>query len=187
MRLVAFIKQYKVAIVIMAGLLVGTAYANISVKYYNANPALFSMDFLAVYEEVQVNSFSLWQYVFSTRIRDFLAVIILSFTNLRKIAVNGYIAYFGIITGAMISYAVMNHGATGVWVYLLSVLPQYTLYIIAYSILYSVKYEERIRGKNYIRKCVLTVFLIVSLVFAGTYVEAYVNPAVMRWVYGRMW
>ncbi len=187
MNLSYVVKKYKVAIIIMAGLLLGTAYANIGVKYWGMSPKMFSNDFLAVYEEVEVNSFSLWQYVFGTRFKDFLAVLILSFTNLRKVAVNGYIAYFGIVTGGMISFAVMNHGATGVWIYLLSVLPQYILYIIAYRVIYMIGHEERVRSGNDIRKHIFMVIFIISLVFAGTYVEAYINPAIMRWVYSWMW
>ena len=171
----------------MAGLLIGTAYANITVKYLSVKPTIFGYEFLAAYEEVEVNSFSLWQYVFGTRFRDFAAVLIMCFTNLRKGAVNAYITYFGIVTGAMISFAVMNHGTAGMWIYLLSVLPQYILYILAFKVVYTIGTEERRNGVNDVKKYIFMVLFIISLVFAGTYVEAYVNPMVMRWVYSWMW
>ncbi len=187
MRTADIVKQYKVPIILILGLIAGTIYVNLSVKYFNMSPQMFSCEFFAVYEEVEVNAFFLWQYVFTTRFRDFIAIGIFCFTNLRKIVVNIYIAYFGALSGAMISFAVMNYGVVGVWIYLLSVLPQYILYIVAYRVVYSIGMGGCTQSTNDVKKYIFMVLFIVSLVFAGTYVEAYVNPLIMRWMYSLLW
>ena len=82
--LVKTIDKYKFAIFIFLGIVLGTLYANISVKYNAGYVDTFGSDYLALYEEVTVDGFKLWQYVCRTRIRDFTLLCIIGFTAICK-------------------------------------------------------------------------------------------------------
>lgn len=187
MKIGVWVNKRTIPVLILLGILIGTAYANISVKYLNMRPEAFSNTFLAAYEEVEVNVMYLWRYIFKTRFRDYIVLAVLSFTNLSRVAVCVYAAYFGMALGSMISFAVMYYGLAGILVYIASIVPQYMLYIYAYVLLYKMVHNNTNCGCINTKKSILTVIVAGTTVFMGTYLEARVNPMLMRWVYSVLW
>lgn len=173
---VKFIERYKFVIVIFFGILIGTVYANISVKFNTSYANVLNSSYLALYNDVTVDSFKLWQYVCKTRLRDFALLCILGMTAVSKPAFLLYLIYIGISVGTLISYAVMNFHFGGVVVYLITVFPQCILYIVTIYIILRLMYDKK---KN-IKNLWLAVIIAVIILLFGTYAEAYVNPWIIK-------
>ena len=167
------------AIFIFLGIVLGTLYANISVKYNAGYVDTFGSDYLALYEEVTVDGFKLWQYVCRTRIRDFTLLCIIGFTAICKPAFIFYLIYIGVSAGAFISYAVMNYNIGGVGIYLLSVFPQYILYTVSVALLIKLLYKKTPNSPG-IKNTWLVIMIAAVIMLIGTYLEAYINPYVLK-------
>ena len=170
-------------LILLLGIVLGTAYANLSLRMGWGKWDLFDSSFLTAYADITVNSMILWQYVLRTRIKDFILLSVLGMTRFCRPVLIAYLVYLGICAGALVSSAVMHFGVIGVMVYLASVLPQYLFYGIALWFLYRILYKRNARLSNI--GIVLSVALIVLLV--GTYTEAYINPAVLKRLYGYLY
>ncbi len=175
----SFVVRYRVALVIFAGIMVGTLYANLLVSYGKGQALVFNSGFLATFDEVSINGTYLWQYVCKTRLKDFVLLFIIGHTKIGKVAFNVYLAYIGISAGALISFAVMHYNVAGVLIYLVSVMPQYIFYGISLWFLMKMIYNSEIRIQNKI----IIVIIAVMLLIAGTYMEAYVNPELLKRLY----
>lgn len=174
-----FFARYRVALVIFAGILAGTIYANVLVSYGKGQALVFNSGFLATFDEVSINGTYLWQYVCKTRLKDFALILIIGHTKIGKVAFNVYLAYIGISAGALISFAVMHYNVAGVLIYFVSVMPQYIFYGISLWFIMKMIYNTEIRTQNKI----VIVIIAIMLLIAGTYMEAYVNPEMLKKLY----
>lgn len=174
-----FFVSYRAALMIFAGILAGTIYANILVTYGKGQAMVFNSGFLATFDEVSINGTYLWQYVCKTRLKDFALLFIIGHTKLGKVAVNIYLAYVGMSAGALISFAVMHYNVAGVLIYLVSVMPQYIFYGISLWFVMKMIYNIDIKMRN---RIIITVIAFMLLI-AGTYLEAYANPELLRKLY----
>lgn len=177
--LIKTIEKYKFAIFIFGGIVLGTLYANLSVKYNAGYVDTFGSDYLALYGEVTVDGFKLWQYVCRTRIRDFGLLCIIGFTAICKPAFIFYLVYIGISAGAFISYAVMRYNMGGVAIYLLSVFPQYILYIVSVGLLIKLLYNKNPNAPS-TKNVWIVIAAAAVIMLVGTYLEAYINPYILR-------
>lgn len=174
-----WLSDYKFVLIMLAGIILGTGYVNLSVRMGWHTWDVFSSDFLASYADVTVNSMLLWQYVLRTRVKDFLLLSVLGITALCRPTLIAYLLYIGACMGALISSAVMHFGMTGLVIYLVSVLPQYIFYGTALYFLYKILYKRTARLTQV--GIVLSIALAVLLV--GTYTEAYMNPLLLKKLY----
>jgi len=73
----------------------------------------------------------------------------------------------------------MHYNVAGVLIYLVSVMPQYIFYGISLWFLMKMIYNSEIKIQNKI----IIVIIAVMLLIAGTYMEAYVNPELLKRLY----
>lgn len=163
----------------LIGILIGTGYANLSVRMGWKSWDVFSSSYLSSYADTTVNSTLLWQYVIHTRGRDFILLSILGLTALCRPALMTYLLYIGACAGALVSSAVLYYGAGGLLIYSVSVLPQYVFYGAALYLMYKILYRRTANFKNI--GIVLGIALVLML--AGTYTEAYINPGMLKKLY----
>lgn len=171
--------RYKVALVLFCGIAAGTAYANLIVKYGISRPQVFNSGYLATFEEVSINGMYLWQYVCKTRFRDFFLLLLLGHTKMGRVTAMLYLGYIGVCAGALISFAVMYYNLSGVLVYLVSVMPQYILYAASLWFVLKLVYNRGYMTRNKIMIAAIAFIILL----AGTYLEAYVNPELLRRIY----
>lgn len=179
MKVKEFILEYKFVIVMFLGIVVGTLYTNLSGTTGNVKWNVFNSDYLANYSDITVNSMILWQYVIKSRVRDFFLIVLLGLTALCKPFLLLYLFYVGICCGALISVAVMHYGGMGILMYLASILPQYILYGISMYFLYRILYKRTARLKN----IGIVIGIAAVLLVIGTYLEAYLNPIILKNLY----
>ncbi|MFR1766083.1 MAG: stage II sporulation protein M [Lachnospira sp.] len=171
--------RYRFLLLILAGVVFGTCYANLMYKYGTYNKNIFTDDFLSVYDEVTINSLILWGYVCKNRLKDFLLMIILGLTGLCKPVFIAVFVMLGICSGTLLSFDVMRYGFTGILIYVVSIFPQYIFYMTALYIMVKAMYK-----KNFHRtKMWLLIVLAFIIVIIGTYFESYVNPVILKNIY----
>lgn len=179
MNLKIIVNRYKFLLLVLMGVVLGTCYANLIYKYGTYGKSIFTDDFLAVYDEVTINSLILWGYVCKNRLKDFLLMIILGLTGLRKPVFVTLFVLLGICSGVLLSFEVMRYGFTGILIYVISIFPQYIFYLTALYIMVKTMYQKKI----YNAKMWLLIILAFIIVIIGTYFESYVNPLVLKKIY----
>ena len=170
--------KYRYVLVLLTGVLAGSVYVNLFRNTNATSLGVYGSDYLSAYAEVTVNNVMLWRYVLQSRIRDFLLICLIGITTLKKPAFYIYMVFIGACMGMLISTAVMRYGVIGILIYICSIVPQYILYAIALWLLYRLFYVQDMHEK----KWWLLVWAFI-LVLLGTYMEAYVNPFILRILY----
>lgn len=179
MKVKEFLETYKFVIVMFIGIVLGTIYANLTKGFGNEKWNVFNSAYLSNYSDITVNSMILWQYVLKSRLRDFFLVCLFGLTHLCRPFLLLYLMFLGICAGSLLSVAVMHYGGFGILIYLASVLPQYIFYAIALYFLYRILYKRTARMKN----IVIVIGIAAVVLLVGTYVEAYLNPVILKNLY----
>lgn len=179
MKVKAFLLRYRFSIMIFVGILIGTCYVNLAYRFQIAIPEVYDGNYLSRYADVTMNHYSLWKYIIKYRVRDFAIIGIMGLTVLRRHMISLYLIYIGACAGMLISTSVMYYGFAGLGVYLSSVLPQYIFYGIALYFLYKIFYMHGLKWKN----AAIILSITILLLFTGTYVEAYLNPELLKKLY----
>ncbi len=170
--------KYRCIMIIAAGILAGTCFANIS-KTFCLSWGIFNSSYFANYNDITVNSVMLWQYIAKNRLQNIAAVTLFGLTRFRKLFLSIYLVYIGACFGTFLSIAIMRFGIAGILIYILSVLPHYIFYGLAVYILYNLLLRRQICRKN---KIVLFIVVLCAMA-AGTYCEAYINPYIIKKLY----
>lgn len=130
---------------------------------------------LITQSEVILEEF-IWYVV---RARAVLCVILFLplFTKNKRRMVNLYLCIFAFLAGGLCVASVLEQGFYGIFILVASLMPQYFLYGLAWSILFLYCYHYP-KVKMNITKMV--VFLLFYL--AGIVLEIYVNPMILKFV-----
>lgn len=120
----------------------------------------------------------LWQNVVSTRFRDFAIIMILGFTRYYEIWLSIYLLFEGVLSGLLAGMALASWGGIGILVFAGSLLPHYIIYIAAVMLML-----HFFQKKNYnIKNTAATIGFVIILVIVGTFVEAFINPYLQKWI-----
>ena len=159
----------------MAGFLVGILYANIISRQYVTVSGVFNEYYLRQYMITEIVAEEYIWYILPMRAGPFLALAVLGYTKLKKIAVIAYLLWTGFSVGMIAVTAVIQMGMRGILLFLAGIMPQFLFYILAYTVvlwyLYTYPDAKWNSGK--------TVFVILTLIM-GILMEVYVNPGLMR-------
>ena len=168
------------------GLLVGIIVINIGKGILLGETGLFDEYTLYHMKYMTVDSNALFSYILRKRIGRMLMLAVLSTTYLGLVACMGAAFWYGICAGAFLSSLALRYGLKGILLAVISLFPQYLLYIPAVLLLL-VWCEELFRGiyvrgefsaqdKGFLLKKLGRLLLLLSLATAGCLLEGYLNP-----------
>ena len=71
------------------------------------------------------------RYIFAMRLKEYIGLWLVLLTPAAITGIYVFMAVVGISTGMMVSVSVMNMGVKGMFIYAVSLLPQYIIYAAA--------------------------------------------------------
>lgn len=172
------------------GFCLGVFIMNIGKGILLEGTGLFDEDTLYHMKYMTVDSNALFCYVLRKRILWILAIIVIATTYLGLFACRGLVLWYGMSVGAFLSALTIRYGIKGILLAVVSIFPQYILYVPAYLALLSLC-EELYRGIYYrqgefdlhdkrgmMRKAT-RLFGILFVIVIGCALEGYVNSALL--------
>lgn len=102
-------------LVVLAGLIAGSLFANIYCNDNVSELGVFHFDFIEKMQSMNVQGSALFQYVLSERLKWWGIVGILALTSLNHLVMFFYPLVFGFMTGTACSMMVMVYGIRGVF------------------------------------------------------------------------
>lgn len=169
------------------GLVVGIFVLNVGKKYFLERTGLLDEDTLYQMKYMTVNSAELFWYVFRKRILGVLLLLVASTTYLGVVACRGIVVWYGCSAGIFLAALLARYGLKGVLLAVVSVFPQYVLYVPAMflllrwcEVLFRGIYFRSGEGVAEDKKTAMAragkIFLIIIAVAVGCLLESYVNP-----------
>ncbi len=183
-----------------AGILIGSVFANFFCAGGEDKTGIFGKYFLEQYKSVSVDNKELFLYSFWNRLKELTVVLLLCMTSMGMLVPELYLAYQGLVVGILISLYVVQYGAGGVLLYLMSIFPHYLTYGIFVILLagcgkelyerMSARRERKIRGEKgqkenggtHLLQTFRCVLVLLFLNMLTSYLETFVNLRIMRHV-----
>lgn len=174
--------------VFCVGLLAGIILLNIGRGILLEGTGLFDEDTLSRMKYMTVDSNALFCYVLRKRVGRLAVLAILSTTYLGLAACLGLTFWYGMSAGAFLSALVLRYGLKGLALAVISLLPQYLIYIPAALLLlvwcetlYSCIYgrggrDASMEDRGFLLKKAGRLAGITLAVTAGCLLESHVNP-----------
>ena len=145
--------------------------------------------FLNKFEYMKIESASLFTFILEKRMKIYIILVIGGVTSFGCLMAYGYTTWLGVSTGAFMSICILRMGMMGILVSLVSLLPQYLIYVPIYIFLIwriqenqqlfgnctGKKEKQRVWVKYFILMLVAGVVLL-----AGIFLESNVNPFLMK-------
>ncbi|MCM1468322.1 MAG: hypothetical protein NC086_09250 [Alistipes sp.] len=103
-----------VGLVILAGLVAGSLFANIYCNDHVSELGVFQFDFIEKMQRMNVQGGDLFRYVLSVRLKWWLGIGVLALTSVNGVIVFLYPLAFGFSVGTVCSMTVMVYGIKGV-------------------------------------------------------------------------
>ena len=174
------------------GLLSGIILMNVGKSILLENTGLFDEDTLYQMKYMTVDSSALFCYILRKRIGKLLILAVLSTTYLGLAACVGTVFWYGCSAGILISSLSMRYGVKGIMLAVVSIFPQYLLYVPAMVVMLgwcetvfrgiyhrnSGGYEALDKGFM-IQKAGQLVAIILAMI-AGCLLEGYMNPHLLK-------
>ena len=169
------------------GLVVGIFVVNLGKSFLLDNTSLLDEATLYQMKYMTVDNNALFWYVFRRRIFCVLFLLIASTTYLGLVVCRGVVVWYGFSAGVFLATLTVRYGIKGVLLAVVSVFPQYILYVPMLLMLL-VLCEQLFRGIYYRNGDVVTedkkttmtrsgkVFLIIMVMAVGCLLESYINP-----------
>lgn len=178
----------------MAGLLAGILIMNFGKSILLESTGLLDEYTLYHMKYMTVDSSALFYYVLRLRMKTFILLVILATTYLGLVICAGTAFVYGLSTGAFLSALLVRYGLKGIVFAVLSVFPQYLLYIPAMAAL--LLWCERLNRSIYFKsgflleadaamttpKRIVQLIVILGGILLGCIAESFMNPKVMDWL-----
>ena len=178
----------------MAGVLVGILIMNLGKSILLTDTGLLDEYTLYHMKYMTVDSSALFYYVLRLRIKTFVMLVILATTYLGMVICVGTAFGYGLSTGAFVSALLVRYGLKGIVFAVLSVFPQYLLYIPSMTTL--LLWCERLNRNIYFKsglilesngpmptpKRIVQLLVILGGILLGCVAESFMNPKVMEWL-----
>lgn len=178
----------------MAGVLVGILIMNLGKSILLTDTGLLDEYTLYHMKYMTVDSSALFYYVLRLRIKTFVMLVILATTYLGMVICVGTAFGYGLSTGAFVSALLVRYGLKGIVFAVLSVFPQYLLYIPSMTAL--LLWCERLNRNIYFKsglilesngpmptpKRIVQLLVILGGILLGCVAESFMNPKVMEWL-----
>lgn len=171
------------------GFLIGIIIGNFLIPQAGGEAGIMSAYFLDKFEYMEIEYSSLFMYILNERMKIYITLVIFGVTVFGCVLAYGYTAWLGISTGAFMSICILRMGIIGIVVGLVSLLPQYLIYVPVYVFLLwrirengqmlnfsmTKKEKQRMWIKYFIMMFVAGVILVL-----GIFLESNVNPFLMK-------
>lgn len=168
------------------GFVLGILVMNIGKSIFLKETGLFDEYTLYQMRYMTVDSNALFCYIFRKRISRMLALTVISTTYLGFVACMGTSLWYGMSAGVFLTTLTLRYGVKGILLAIVSMFPQYLLYVPAVLALLS-WCEELFRGiytrgeynmsdKKLLVKKAGRLVVILSVITLGCLLEGYVNP-----------
>ena len=178
----------------MAGVLVGILIMNLGKSILLTDTGLLDEYTLYHMKYMTMDSSALFYYVLRLRIETFVMLVILATTYLGMVICVGTAFGYGLSTGAFVSALLVRYGLKGIVFAVLSVFPQYLLYIPSMTAL--LLWCERLNRNIYFKsglilenngpmptpKRIVQLLVILGGILLGCVAESFMNPKVMEWL-----
>lgn len=172
----------------------GIILVNIIASEYLSEMGMFGDYFLMQFKSVELNTQSLFFYVFEKRMLFLIFLFVVGFTSIGCICSYICIGWFGLCSGLLLSLAAKEQGVIGMFICFLGVMPQFIIYVpFGYLFLkkmYRISSQLHFQNtagmleRGYKRQIILSYFLVflltVVLYFIGVLLESYVNPVILK-------
>lgn len=177
----------KILFLFGVGFILGIILGNFFLGNLENEAGVMSSYFLGKFEYLEIDNGQLFFYVLSERSKVFFALAILGITSIGYWCMGVYTLWMGSSIGCFFSICVMRMGVVGLGIGVLSLFPQYLVYVPVYIILFlSIrKMEERKNYMNNDGKKKLLVYMVIVVVCAlvmlfGVFLESYVNSYLLK-------
>ena len=167
------IKKYFV-LFYMFGFLAGILSANFIAGEYLADLGIFHEFFMEQYMQTPIDNSEYFWYLLRLRITPLVILGLAGCTKFRKAAVLLFLMWTGLLSGLILTVAVMQRGFGGILL-CLGVLPQLPLYTAGYLILLWFLFCYPKRTWSAVKTICFFLFMAVGLIL-----ECTVNPVLMR-------
>lgn len=174
----------------LAGFVAGVLYITVFGKEVVHQTSLLSPYFFSKYERLEFAPEELFLYTFKSRLSTFLILWLTGLTVLGTLAAYGYLIWIGAALGITMTTAAMKMGLPGIILCIAGSLPHFVLYVPAvYWILKKIcemsgnqdrKFRQWNSGKKQLFSYVITGIFGILLLFAGAFLESYVNPFFLK-------
>lgn len=181
-------REYRIYInLFCAGMIVGIFLLSLGKAFLLEHTSLLDEDTLYQMKYMTVDNKALFWYVFRRRIFGVIFLLVVSTTYLGMVACRGTALWYGFSAGVFVSTLIARYGLKGILLAIVSIFPQYLLYMPA-MIMLLVWCEAFFRGiyyhgvdsgtedKKTAMKRARKVFLIIVIMAVGCLMESYINP-----------
>lgn len=183
-------KADKAALFFAAGLLLGFLTINIGKGAWLIDTGLFDEDTLYQMKYMTVDSGALFCYILRKRTCVLLVLSVAATTYLGMAVCMGAACWYGFSAGVFLSALLLRYGIKGIVLAVVSVFPQYLLYVPAfwlflkwaehlYRSIYSRSAAYDASDKGFALKKLGKLALILVLTALGCLLEGYVNPRLL--------
>lgn len=159
----------------MFGFLAGILSANFIAGEYLADLGIFHEFFMEQYMQTPIDNSEYFWYLLRLRITPLVILGLAGCTKFRKAAVLLFLMWTGLLSGLILTVAVMQRGFGGILLCLVGVLPQLPLYTAGYLILLWYLFCYPKRTWSAVKTICFFLFMAVGLIL-----ECTVNPVLMR-------
>lgn len=184
--------QRNILALFCVGLLAGILVINIGKSILLESTGLFDEDTLYRMKYMTVDSSALFCYILRKRIGRLLILAVLSTTYLGLVACMGTVFWYGMSAGILLASLTVRYGVKGIMLAVLSVFPQYLIYVPAMFVMLAWcetvfrgiynrsggGYEAMDRGFLF-HKAGQFVAIIAAMI-AGCLIEGYINPYLLK-------
>lgn len=171
------------------GFLVGIIIGNFLIPQAGGEAGIMSAYFLDKFEYMEIEYSSLFMYILNQRMKIYITLVIFGVTAFGCVLAYGYTTWLGISTGAFMSICILRMGILGILVGVVSLLPQYLIYVPVYVfVLWRIRENGQIlsfsmakkeRQRMWIKYFIMMFAAGVILVL-GIFLESNVNPFLMK-------
>lgn len=176
-----YIRKHLYHILLWTGMITGVIVANIYIKYTGKN-IFADNDFLSVYENMDIASKTLWEYILSSRMKLWVFMLVMALLLHGKWIFGIVAVGIGMLTGVMVSAITVAYDCFGSFVFLAGIFPQCFFYIASIAVLY-VFMNKKSQNKMSLWMLVISFLLMI----AGVYAEGYINPVILKSIYGALY
>ena len=171
------------------GFLLGIVVGNFLIPETGGEAGIMSAYFLDKFEYMDIEYSSLFVYILEKRMKIYMILVICGVTAFGCVLAYGYTIWLGVSTGAFMSLCILRMGIMGILVGMVSLLPQYLIYVPLYVFLiWRIRENQEVIGscagkrekqKLWIKYFVV-MFVAALVLLAGIFLESNVNPFLMK-------
>lgn len=177
----------RILFLFVIGFILGIVTGNFFIGNADNETGVMSSYFLNKFQYLEIDGSQLFFYVFEERVQKFLILALLGITNIGCIMISLTTMWMGVCLGSFLSICVMRMGIVGLGIGVVSLFPQYMIYVPVYIIAFlcirkmeQSKKNMKSGGKKTLFAYLGIMVLCLLLMVFGIILESYVNPMLLK-------